>query len=138
MPFPVHWLDEHKTVIQIDIQDPPSWPAFVTAAEEAAQMARSVAHQVALIVHPHKLPMPRGERPLPYMQRALHALPGNVSQVLLISERETGLFEKTFSNIFARMALGKNVRVVGSEAEAQRLTSGTVRPAAEKETIKRS
>src|SRR5262245_38890484 len=100
MPFPVRWLDEQKTAIQIDIQEPATWPAFVVAAEEAAVMARSVPHSVSLIVHPHDLPMPRGERPLPYLQRALSALPGNVAQVLVILNRKAHLFEKTVTNIF--------------------------------------
>jgi hypothetical protein len=138
MPFPVRWLNEQKTVIQIDITDPPSWQAFVVAAEEAAAMARSVPHSVSLIVHPHQLPMPRGERPLPYLQRALNALPGSVAQVLVIMNRDAHLFEKTVTNIFARIALRKNVRVVGSEAEAEKLTASLLQQSPETESTRRS
>jgi hypothetical protein len=115
------WNDDRKTVLQITfLKFIPTWADFDAGVDHALRLARSVSHDVTIIVDPRGIPMPKQGSPLKHLRRALVSLPSNVKLVVGILDG-LGYFERSLVAIIANVSSRNRLKLVASIEDAYKL-----------------
>src|SRR6476620_5001538 len=114
MTIQTKWYDEQKTAILMTILSyEPTWVAFHAAIDEVNALAKTVNHDIIVILDPHDHPVPKAERPIPHLRKVLANMPPNAIYAVTVLGK-LGRFEESIGKIFANIMFKDRVKLVNT------------------------
>lgn len=119
MTINVHWIDEHKTVLILDLHSGDwGWNELDAAIDKSKEMFNLVEHDVAVIVlSAPALPVGNG---LPHARRAMIDQPAQVKLCVVVGGN---MFTRTMNNVLMRLYPKMRIIFAASAEEAYKLVA---------------